>query len=334
MSRTDRLQLIGFALLLIAFVAANLVMGLAERAEGPWRMIGLAGPMAVGLFGMWSLHSRAAALGLLLAAAAVSVLLMLFHVHTTVMHAMLPAMGMALALWAVTWAIVREVMPRLEPARQHMAIVVGAMLLVGHLAVFWAIFFGYANPWFQLHRTPAITTAEGIDDAARRHTVLQDMGVLVAGVMLGDPEDSAILQYSCPSRTPGRRRVGLLRGAVRGPLWFNVALADGTELRLHRIERRAQAIDWQSDGDRTCGLRAGDPVVIWATPQRNGVNDSAPLSPVRLIAQGTPEDFAQGFAVEAEYGARLFGGLAFLVALTGLIPLIAGVLSWWRRRRA
>lgn len=58
------------------------------------------------------------------------------------------------------------------------------------------------------------------------------------------------------------------------------------------------------------------------------------LRETTLIAYGTPVDFRATYAPRADFAARQLGGVAFLLMLTGLIPLVAGVLTWWRGRRS
>jgi hypothetical protein len=104
-------------------------------------------------------------------------------------------------------------------------------------------------------------------------------------------------------------------------------------VRVQRPEHIRNTHAWpptNSAGLR-CGLSEGDPVVIRAIPRDLG--GGIDLRDTTLIAFGTPEVFRTGYAPRADFAARQFGGVAFLLMLTGLIPLIAGVLHWLRARK-
>jgi hypothetical protein len=329
MSRTDRLQTIGLSLLIVAFAAANTLFDIAAGAEGPWRMLGLSGVFVVGLVGMWSLRSPALALGLLVASALVGVVILYFRIDRLAFELLTGQLVWPLAVWMVTWAIVRLVMPRLDAARPWAALLLGGLLFVLHLGVAIKVFTP-ANAFFQLHRVEPVRDLETLVAMNRIRREGHPVVALIEGRIGSDLADGVFVrEFNCRER---RRGLGYTR-PVRGNSRLFLELVDGERLRSTGAAYNYRAVDWPETGDGTsCGLQNGDPVVVWAEIGA-GVEGPVEDRQTRIMAYGDIDAFRAGYAARAEFAARMVGGVAFLLALTGLVPLVAGVLAWRRLRR-
>lgn len=338
-SRSDRLQLIGFALLLVAIAAANTLLDLASVAEGPWQMIGLAGSFAVGLVAMYTLKSPAAALAVLVVAFAIGALLMSLRLDRLAFHTLFPLLAYPLAAWAATWLIVREVMPRLPRERAHMAPAVGGLLLVLHLGAGFALLTS-ARGFLKMDEVPLIRDAAALAAAVPRgtneDTYARRMGLFIEATVAPVPGGGLAAERDCAPPRQGWWRSGTrfrVRQETRGASWIDLILPDGSTLRADRARHIRNTWAWPITNAATqdCGLSEGDPVVIRAIPRHGGAG--VELRDTTLIAYGSPEAFRTGYAPRADFAARQFGGVGFLLMLTGLIPLLAGVLHWLRARK-
>lgn len=329
MTRHDRVQTIGLLLLIVGFAAANTLFDIAAQAEGPWRMLGLSGVLLVGLVGMWSLRAPAAALGILLASALVGVAILYFRIDRLAFELLAGQLIWPLGLWMVTWALVRLVMPRIEPGRPWAALLLGGLLFLMHLGVALKVFTP-ANEFFQLHRVEPVRDLETLVAMNRNRREGHPVVALIEGRIGSElADDLFIREFNCRERG---RWLGYTR-SVRGNSRLYIELADGQRLRSTGAAYNYRALDWPQTGDGIdCGLRNGDPVIVWAEISA-GVEGPVEDRETRIMAYGDLEAFRAGYAAHAEFAARMVGGVAFLLALTGLVPLIAGIRTWLRLRR-
>ncbi|MEZ5752222.1 MAG: hypothetical protein R3D60_09750 [Paracoccaceae bacterium] len=339
-SRSDQAQLVGFALVLVVIAAANTLFDIAEGAQGPLRMVALSGGFLVALIAMYSLKSRVAALAVLACAFALSTWLMWVRLDPLAFHTLYPLLAWPLAAWGVSWLIVREVYPRLPADRAKLAPAVGGVLLVMHLGAGFGML-NAAHAFLKLDEAPVLGDAASLSEAvARRWTEGQSTwshGVFVEAVVAPVPGGGLAARRDCAPARQGFWRQGPrlpIRQETLGAQWIDLILPDGTLTRVERVAHIRNTFAWPSTNadHRECGLSEGDPVVIRAVPREQGAG--LVLRDTSLIAYGTPEAFLGAYAPRADLAARQFGGLGFLLMLSGLFPLLAGALHWWRARRA
>ena len=333
--RSDKLQLIGFLLLLVAIAAASTLIDIAAEAEGPWRMIGIAGVFGIGLWALYRLPGRVAPVAVMLASLAIGTAVMALRLDPLAFHTLSPLLVYPLATWLAAGLIVREVYPRLPPERARLAPVVGGILLVLHLATGFVMLTS-ARGFLTLDDVPVIRDGAALAAAVPRTDGdlqrAREWGVFTEARVGAVPGGGLAAQHECnPDRTRPRILLsGLWRWRVRGAAWIDLVLSDGTPLRVERVEHVRNTWAWPTTNPAQgeCGLSEGDPVLIRAIPRDLG--DGLTLRDTTLIAYGTAEDLARTYAPRAELAARQFGGVAFLLMLSGLIPLIAGLLRWRR----
>ena len=335
-ARSDQVKLIGFALLLVAIAAANTVLDLSAAAEGPWQMIGMVAIASVGLAGLWLIPNLILAAAFLVVTLIISIVLGYFRTDPLFLPMILPVFGFAGAVWLAGALVMRLIPSRLAVERRHLAIVVGAMLAVGHIAVAIAMF-QVVNPIFRLSRDAATQSGEAIAAAARDPAHARRYGLLVEATLTPRPgEDAEVARVRCQSLARGQRRSAGFQfrdDRVQGADRFTATLADGSVVRVQQVDFRHQTQDWpERGGGLSCRIDAGDVVTIWGTPVAAG-ETGLMLSDTRFIGYGDAQTVLATLGPVAERDARRFGGLAFFVAFTGLLPLIAGFLAWWRRGR-
>src|SRR5690606_6556878 len=107
----------------------------------------------------------------------------------------------------------------------------------------------------------------------------------------GVGEAPAVARVLCaPAPGPRQNRTFTMRrDTVEGPRWFDVTLAEGSALRVQRVDYRYQTQDWPDRGGALgCRIEAGDVVTLWATPVRAG-ETGLTLSDTRFIGYGDAE---------------------------------------------
>lgn len=305
-SRSDRLQLIGILLLLVAFAAANTLIDIAAEAEGPWRMIGLAGIFGIGLLAMYRLPGRVAPVAVMLAAFAIGTALMALRLDPLAFHTLSPLLGYPLAVWLAAGLIVREVFSRLPKDRGHLAPVVGGILLAVHLGAGFAMLTS-ARGFLTLDEVPVIRDGAALAAAVPRTDGdlqrARAWGVFTEARVAPVPGGGLAAFHEC---NPDRPRSRILsselwrwRWRVNGANWIDLVLSDGTTLRAERVAHVRNTWAWPSTNPahRECGLSEGDPVLIRAIPRDLG--DGLTLRDTTLIAYGTAEDLARTYAPRA-----------------------------------
>ncbi|MCB1391170.1 MAG: hypothetical protein KDK12_18810 [Rhodobacteraceae bacterium] len=334
MTSDTRLLVYGLGALLALLGAANAWLDIAAASEGPWQMIGMAGVAAVGLAGLWLLPGLVASVGCLLVAMAICAVLGYFRTDPLFLPQLMPILGYATVIWLVSALVMRLVPARLPAERRHLAPVVGGMLALGHLAVGLAMF-QIADPVFRLGRDPVAETGDAVREAAADRARARRYGLLIEATLTpsaGEGETGARVRCAADSPTGPTRTFRFRRDLVEGPNRFTATLADGRQLRVGTVGYRYQTQGWPDRGGPLgCRIDAGDILTIWGTPVAGG-ETGLTVSDTRLIGYGDAATVLAQVAPIAERDARRFGGLAFLVALTGLLPVLSGIRAWRRKR--
>jgi hypothetical protein len=329
----SRVLALGFGILICVLGAGNALFDISFQATGPWRMIGLASIFAVGIAGLWTLRNPAAALACFLAAVAVGIVLLIGRVDPLVFQSLFWTLMFGCGLWLFGWVILRLVLPRIAPVNAMAALMLGGVMIVAHLAIGFAML-QPAGAFLRLQSAAILTTEEALNIAARNPNNEQTRinGVLAQGFIGGRPDAGSQIRYRCNLGRRGFSRM-LNRTRYTSPSRIEFVTAEGSVIETTAMPSVAGAINWPELPEQIgCGLRPEDPVVIWATPLNAG-SGRVRLSNTRLLAYGDAQEFRAGFATRAEFGARLFGGVAFLAMLSGLYPMIACVMVWRRLRQ-
>ncbi|KAA1431362.1 hypothetical protein F0402_09085 [Mycolicibacter arupensis] len=244
--------------------------------------------------------------------------------------------------------VVTQVLPRLRAGGDRWpAAALCAMLAVSYGAValmMWRI----ADDGLQFRTLPEARSGNQIlawRNSPPRHRIY---GVLVearlgelpaAEASSGVPsaeQRTLLSSYQCT-------RVGPFR-PTDVTAWFpsrlSVTFSDGSTAPTSWISSVRQAWKWPSSGRRLteCGLRVGDPVVIWGDPgavRAQGSDRQQPaVNAVQMVAYGDIATFRDQFGPAAERTGR---ATLILAGLNGVLAIAMGAIglrTYWRLTRA
>lgn len=244
--------------------------------------------------------------------------------------------------------VVTQVLPRLRAGGDRWpAVALCAMLAVPYGAValmMWRI----ADDGLQFSALPEVRSGKQIlawRNSSPRHRIygvlvearLGDLAATEAASGAPNTEQRTLLSsYQCTT-------VGPFRTADL-PAWFPsrlpITLADETTAPTSWISSVRQAWKWPSSGRRLteCGLRIGDPVVIWGDPgavRALGSDRQQPaVNAVQMVAYGDIAMFRDQFGPAAERTGRATLTLAGLNGVLAVAMAAIGVRSYRRLTRA